>query len=192
MTIQITYDSKTINLTVGEEGLREKYVQERNQARSGSGLIQTINQYGIKEMSFHAFFDSDIYEDLVAWWSWARQGKTWALAMDSTLTGSTTLDNGATAAQKSIPLTATAAFTAGDKAFLSNAADDSFEIVEIDAITNGVSVSAVADLKQSYISGDFFVHKNYFPKVVSLDSNFDPPSAGGEYSHTFKFADQNK
>ncbi len=190
MTIRITYDGKDIDLPVGEKGLSVNYTHKRNQNRSGSGLIETISLYGLREMSFHSFFKEAEYFKLIAWWSWARQGKAWSLAMDSTETGDTTLDAAAAAGQKVIPLTATASFSVGDNCYIRNSKDDSFEVIEIDSISAGVSVTAVDNLKHDYVSGDYFTHLEYFPEVVSLDEVFNPDQAGKWYSNVFKFAEK--
>ena len=190
MTIQITYDSKTIDLLIGNKGLETDFKHERNQNRSASGKIETINFYGIQEMSFDAYFTEQIYYDLLAWWSWARQGKPWAFAMDSANVGNTTLDAAAAAGQKVIPLTATAAFAVDDYCLIrANDTDDEFEIVKIASISAGVSVTAVDNLKFTYASGDLFRHFDYWPSVISLDENFKPPKSGDYFNHVFKFAE---
>ncbi len=189
MTIQITYDSRTIDLLIGAGGLQQIFKQERNQNNSGSGKIETINQFGRREYALDTYFLTAIYYDLVAWWSWVRQGKTWALAMDSGNVGDTTLDGAAAAAQKTVPLTATAAFSADDYCLIQAADDDEFEIVQIDSVSAGVSIAAVENLKFTYAVGDKFTHLNYFPEVISLDNSFNPKKSGDYYSHTFKFVE---
>ena len=190
MAIRITYDSKDIDLLIGEEGLELNFKQERNQNRSASGKIETINFYGIQEMSFEAHFTEQIYYDLIAWWSWARQGKPWAFAMDSGNVGNTTLDGAAPSGQKTIPLTATAAFTVDDYCLIRAAdTDDEFEIVKIASINAGVSVTATDNLKFTYASADIFRHTDYWPEVTSLDKNFNPKKSGDYFTHIFKFAE---
>ncbi len=188
MTIRITYDSKTIDLLIGSMGLETDYKQDRKENRSASGKIETLNFYGIQEMSFEAHFVEQIYYDLLAWWSWARQGKPWAFAMNSGNIGDTTLDGSAPAAQKTIPLTATAAFTIGDFCLIRAVdADDEFEIVEIDTISVGVSVDVIDNLKFSYAADDIFRHIDYWPEVLSLEKNFNPKKTGDYFTHVFKF-----
>lgn len=190
MAIRITYDGKTIDLLVGDEGLRPAYKQNRKQNRSASGKIETINFYGIQEMSFDAYFSESVYHDLIAWWSWARQGKLWAFAMDSGAAASTTLDGAAAAAQKDVPLTATTGFSAGDICLLrAEDDDDESESVEIDTVTAGVKITAVDNLKFSYAAGDTFRHIDYWPQVISLDAAFDPDRNGDTYHNTFKFVE---
>jgi hypothetical protein len=190
MAIRITYDTKTIDLLVGEAGLQPAFKQERNQNRSASGKIETINLHGIQELRFAAYFDADTYYDLVGWWSWARQGKVWAFALDSSDTVDTTLDDAAAAAQKVVPLTATTGLAVDDYCLIrADDNDDEFEIVKIASISAGESITAVANLKFAYTSGDIFRHVDYWPEVVSMDADFSPVKSGDYYRHTFKFVE---
>lgn len=190
MAIRITFDSKTIDLLLGPDGLLTNYTQERKQARSGSGKIETINLHGLQEMAFQAHFTEAIYRDLVAWWSWARQGKPWAFSKDSGNTGNTTLDGAAAAGQTNVPLTATAGFSATDKCLIRAVDnDDEYEIVVISSVDTGVKIVASANLKWSYTSNDIFRHWDYWPSVVSMDEDFNPKRDGDYYKHLFKFVE---
>ena len=189
MTIRITYDSINFDVLIGPKGLRIDFKQERTQNRSGSGKIEQINQYGIQEITLDAYLTEAMYYNAIAWWSWARQGKPFSLAMDSTKTFNSTLDGAAAAAQKVIPLTATTGLTVGDICVIETDADDQFEIVEIASISAGVSITAEDNLKQAYASGDGFRHFEYYPSLISLDKDFNPPKTGKYYKHTFKFAE---
>lgn len=191
MAIRITYDSKTIDLLIGPQGLNHvPPKQERNQNRSGSGKIETINFFGIQELELDVYFTEAIFRDLWAWWSWARQGKVWAFALDSDAGAATTLDAAAASGQKVVPLTATAGFAADGVCLLrADDSDDEFEIVVIDSVSAGDSITAVENLKYSYASGDIFRHWDYWPEVISLDTEFDPKKSGAYYSHTFRFAE---
>jgi len=190
MTIRITYDSINIDISyTSPAGLKLNWKQEYNQNKSGSGKIEQINQYGIQEMSIDLYLDESTYYDMIAFWSWARQGKPFSLAMDSTKTFSSTLDDAAAAGQKVIPLTVTEGLTVGDICVIETDADNQFEIVEIASISAGVSVTIVDNLKQAYALGDKLRHFEYYPDLISLDKNFNPPKLGKYYRHTFKFAE---
>jgi len=189
MTIRITYDSINLDVLIGPKGLRVDFKQERSQNRSGSGKIEQINQYGIQEITLDVYLTESAYYDAIAFWSWARQGKPFSLAMDSAKTFSSTLDDAAAADQKVIPLTATEGLTVGDICVIETDADNQFEIVEIASISAGVSVTIVDNLKQAYALGDKLRHFEYYPDLVSLDKNFNPPKLGKYYRHTFKFAE---
>lgn len=193
---RITYNSINIDLVLGKKGLVMVHKQKRNQNESASGMIETINLFGRFDYMFDAYFSEQKYFDLMAWWSWARQGKVWSFALDSDNIGDTTLDGSAAAAQKTIPLTATAAFAIGDFCLIRTAdLDDEFEIVEIDTISAGVSVDVVDNLKYSYASGDYFTHKDYFASVLTTRQEFQPRLTGVKditlkfYSHTFEFTE---
>lgn len=193
---RIIYNSINIDLVLGRTGLVQILKQTRNQNESASGLIETINLFGRFDYIFDSYFSEQVYFDLWAWWSWARQGKTWSFALDSDNVGDTTLDGSAASAQKTIPLTATAAFSIGDFCLIRTAdLDDEFEIVEIDTISAGVSVDVVDNLKFSYTSGDYFSHKDYFPSVLAIGKEFQPTITGVKdttlkfYKHSFEFTE---
>lgn len=148
---RITYNGINIDLTQGRTGLTMVHKQNRNQNESASGKIETINIFGRFDYEFDSFFSEQLYFDLMAWWSWARQGKGFSFALDSDNTGYTKLDAAAASGQKVIPVTTTSDFTTGDFC-LQRATDndDEFEIIEIDSVSAGVSVTAVDNLKYSY------------------------------------------
>lgn len=188
---RITYNNKSIDLKIGPDGLETEYAQERTQNISGTGLIEQINQYGSQILYFDAYFNESTYRDLVAWWAWARQGKTWAFAFDETKTASTTLDGPANSGKLYIPLSSTTGFQIGDVCILcAQDADDQFEVVVINALNPGVGIAASKNLVYSYSSGATFLHIGCFPLVVSLDDNFSPSRSGTFYRHTFKFIAQ--
>ena len=188
---RITFNNTNVDVLIDEESLEVEYIQERSQRRSTSGKIETVNQHGIQEMSFSAILTEALYRELVAWWAWARQGKAWSFAFDSTKTCNTTLDAAAAAAQKVIPLTGTGDFSVGDYCLIrADDNDDEFEIVEIASISAGVSVTAVANLVNSYTSGDVFRHWEYWPEVVSMDATFKAPKKESTRRHVFKFVEK--
>jgi len=196
MAPRITYNSVNIDLVQGKTRFQHIPMQERNQNNSASGKIETINQYGRFEYEFDSYFSQSVYYDLWAWWSWARQGKAWSFALDSANVGNTTLDAGAAAAQKDVPLTATAAFSAGDICLIrADDNDDEFELVEIDSVDAGVKIVTVDNLLYTYASGDIFTHKDYFASVLTTEKNFRPTLTGiadttdRYYKHTFKFVE---
>ncbi len=192
MTYRITYNGNNVDINVRVDGLDFRLIQEKSQRRSGSGKIETINQYGTQEISVRAIFVESVYRQLFGWWAWARQGKSFSFTMDTTKTGNTTLDAAAAAAQKVVPLTGTGDFSVGDYCLIrADDNDDEFEIVEIASISAGVSITTVDNLVNSYTSGDVFRHWRYWPDVVSLDKVFNPRLLPPDYyEHTFKFAEK--
>jgi hypothetical protein len=186
MTIRITFDSNNIDILIGRGGLDPDYGGTINRNRAFAGKTETIAQPMIWEGELEAQFGEEVYKDLIAWWSWARQGKTFSLAMDSANVVNTTLDGAAAAAQTTIPLTATAGLTVGDDCLIISANRLSFEVVTIDTINAGVSVVADANLKQAYASGDIFRHLEYFPSLVCLNDEFRPDVENLTYFYTFK------
>lgn len=187
MTIQLSWNGITCDLLVGDNGLELSYITEREQQRSASGIIETISHYSIIEGFFDAYFTEAVYQELLAWWSWAGQGFAFSFTMDTSKDTITTLDAGASSGQKVIPLTATTGFTAGDVCLIRSSTRFNFEVVTIYSVSAGVSVTAVSNLKYTYVSGDGFRHLDYLPNALILDNEFKPRKDGHYYRHTFHF-----
>jgi len=218
MSVRITYDTKTVEVLIDNDALLTRYFQEREQHRSSSGKTETVNQYGIQEMSFASLFDESTYEDLLGWWSWARQGELWSFVWDSAKVGSTTLVDAAAAGQTTIAVDDNNLFSDQDVCLLYSANDDKFEIVVLSNASGsgafylvdesgdfvvdeggnfivaggGFDTFVTAEnLKFSYVTGDIIRHLNYWPNVISLDAKFEPKRESNYYKHTFKFANLN-
>lgn len=190
MAIRIIYNSINVDIPIGPEGIVADWRQERSLERAGSGRAEIINFYGLIEIEFDARFSEAVYHELLAWWSWARQGKTFAFAKNSGKTASTTLDGASAAGQKVIPLTSTTGgLAAGDKCLIATDADDAFEVIEIASVSAGMSVTAVDNLKFSYAAGDSFRHLEYWPSLIYTGERFRPLRSGDSYSFTFQFAE---
>lgn len=189
--VTIVYNSHAISMPIGRTGLLTGYTQEYKQNKSGSGKIEQINLYGMLELSVDMYLDADTYRKMVGWWSWARQGKTWALSLDNANICNTLLDDSAAAGQNVIPLTSTSRLAAGDYCWIRAVDnDDEFELVKVAGVTDGVSIDAENDLVFSYSSGDIFRHRDYFPSCINLDNEFRPrPLYRDLYAHTIRFAE---
>jgi hypothetical protein len=179
-TARITYDTdNNIDFKIRPSGEMITSRHERNINRAGSGLPEFINLYGDTLIEVDAFFDESTYRDLMTFfWSWARNGKYFSFAVDNTDTVLTTLDSDAAADQAVIPLTSTTGLSTGDVCIIIDISSGKREIVVIDSISAGVSVTADADLKFSFSSGDIFRHFNYFPYVYLDDTDFNPQRTG--------------
>lgn len=172
------------------DGFDYSIEQEKNQNISGSGIIETINQYGIHKIKIGTMFDGDNYNELLEWWSWARQGKPFAFAMDTTRRTVTALSIAAAAGQKTIVVDSGSELSAEDYCFLkAQDNDDEFEVIEIDSITGDSVITAVDNLMYSYSGNDLFKDLYYWPKLVSMDKTFNPTKIPGidYYKHVFEF-----
>lgn len=191
MTIRITYNTDdTIDLNIGPNGLQKNFMHQRNMNFASSGKVETVNIFGIQELTFDARFQDSTYNSLVNWWSWARQGKSWSFAMDVGSTAYTTLTGGVTAGQTEIYVsTVTGGLSAGDICIVEAASDDEYELITVDSTDTG-KVVASANLIYAYSQNDYFKHFDYFPKVVSVDTEFNPRRDGSWWSHTFRFIEE--
>jgi len=164
---RITFDSNNIDLKLGTGGVQINYTHEGYDNVAGSGIIESINLYGIINITVDAFFSEATYRNLVAWFSWARQGKTFSFAYDSDKTASTTLDAAAAAGQKNVPLTATTGISAGDFLFIkADDNDDEYEVFEVDSVDTGVKVVSTTNLIYTYASADICRHEKYWSSLI--------------------------
>jgi len=182
--------SHSLTLEIGRTGLRTSYTQERYQNKSASGKIEQINLHGIQEMEIDFYLTTDKYRDAVAWWSWARQGKTFAFANSASNTGATTLASAASPSALSLVVTSAAGFTSSDEVLIrSIATDDVFELVKISAISSS-TVTITTALKYAYLAGAIFRHKDYWGSCIMLDTSFNPQqNDAGFYTHRIKFTE---
>ena len=187
---RITYNSINIDINVGDKSLQPMAGQVFSQNQAGSGKLETINLYGIESFQFDAYFDIDGWRELYGWWwGWARLGKAWSFAMDSSKTVNTTLDDAAAAAQKVIPLASTADLAVGDYCVIIGDNDGEREMIKIASISAGVSITAEDNLVFSYASGDAFRHNEYYPSVINTKKKFDYSQSGDTFKYTFEFTE---
>lgn len=181
---KIVYNSKTITFPIA--GYRVQLNQERSDNFSASGVHEAICIREWDEIvTMLKNLTKEQIHDFYAWWSYARLGNSYALAVDSGLDENTTLDGSASAGQKVVPLTSTTGFSVGDYCLIKEAAGDDYEIVEIASISAGVSITAVENLLNAYASGDIFRHINYWPTVVVKNKELPFPTDGPVEYYSF-------
>jgi hypothetical protein len=182
--------SHNLTLEVGRRGLQTTYRQEKFVNVAASGKRETINQYGIQEMEIDVYITEDLYRDAVAWWAWARQGKTFAFANSASDTGNTTLASAASASDTSISVAAAAGFAASDTVLIRSAtSDNNFELAKISAISAS-TVTLTTGVHYAYTSGSIFRHADYWGSCIMLDTTFNPRQTdAGFYNHTLRFTE---
>lgn len=128
------------------------------------------------------FEDAQFAADLEAWWSWARRGKQYAFAFDSADVVDLAMSGAAAAGQKDIPLAATASVVVGRKYRLREVSGEEEEVIQVASVTLNTKATAVSNLKYGYLTGDVFRSLDYFPKMVSADSDIPLARAITTYS----------
>ena len=131
--------------------------------------VDLIDQFDRGRLVLENFEDEDFERQLWAWWSWAVRGNVYQVLLDSADAVDTTLDAAAASGQAVIPLTSTVGIVIGTRYKLREAIGDEYEMIEVQSINAGIDVTAAANLKYGYVSGDTFVSRDFLPKVVSLD-----------------------
>lgn len=187
---KLIWNSSADNLTleVGRGGLRTTYKQERNENKAASGKQETINQYGIQEIEIDLYVTADNYRPFVGWWSWVRQGKTFAFANSASNTGSTILASAASASSVSISVSSAASFARNDEALIRSASsDNTFELVKISAVSAS-TITLTTGLMYDYADSSIFRHSDYWGSCLVTDKTFAPRKTdAGFYNHTIKF-----
>ena len=169
-TARIYYDTQQVDVQLGwHEGLQTIYREEQRRNESGSGLIETINLYSRSNITAEVMFGVAAHRQLVAWWSWARRGRTWALASVLTELGVTTLTASAAAGQPDLAVDDSSAFAVGDVCLLRAApTTDDYEIVVV-AGTGIGAITCETNLVYDYDAGATIRHQTYWPALVLLD-----------------------
>jgi hypothetical protein len=199
MTHRITYSSthgtKLCDFKVVADTLRPNYFQSRNQNRSASGKTETINVYGIQEVSIDIFMTEVQYRKMIGWWSHARQGQAFTLTLSTADLTNTKVRSQSTDDAKVIYVTSSGNITANNK-YLIRAIDndDEYENVQVSAIASSSSywkLTMSTDISHWYNSSDIFRGWQYWPTLISLDDGFNPMKTPGAdlYSATLNLAE---
>jgi len=165
---KIVYDSKTLTIPIA--GYSINLNQQANDNFSAAGVHEAIaiREWDEITIEFNNITKTQIY-DFYAWWSYARLGNGFSLAIDGDEDETTILDDSAAADQKVIPLTSTTGFAIADYCLIKEANGDDYEVVQIASIDAGVSITAETNLLNTYASADIFRHINYWPTVIVMD-----------------------
>ena len=183
--------SHSMTLTQGRTGIKPDYTQSRNQLRAASGKVEQINIHGIQEVECDLYITQDQYRTAVAWWSWARQGKSFAFAYSGSNTGNTTLASSVAASATSVNVSGSGtSFVAGDTVLIRSASsDDTYELAKISAVSLS-TVTLTAGTLYAYNSGGVFRHYDYYPDVITLDDSFNPRQLdSGRFTHSIRFVE---
>lgn len=156
---------------------------------SGGGRVpervESVSEGGVFAVHLQHFFEDwtavidkmplddadilDFIDDLEPFWAWAGRGGGFSFAVDTDDAIEHTLDGAAAAGQNVIPLDSTTDVNIGTRYFVESALDGwQREVGQVVTITAGASVAVLNALKYSYLAGDKFRSKLYFPQCVAL------------------------
>jgi hypothetical protein len=188
---QFEFDGKTLDFPVAISTLEKETEFQRSLQVSSGGKAGSVfeRRLDVVTIGLDNFAERDFYRKLQAWFAWAGQGEEYGFALDKDNKINTTLDGTAAAGQKVIPLTSTTGITIGNFYKIFSVDFTKYEIIEVDSISAGVSVTAVENLIWAYASGDVFQTEDYWPTVVSLDDELPAVErAHGtfEFEHEFQ------
>ena len=169
---RIIYDGTTLTFPNLASAWENRRAAQRTLRFSQGGVhaASLRHLFDLGRIRLENFEDTDFERELWAWWSWAVRGEVYSVALDSADLIDTTLDAAAAAGQAVIPLTSTTSIVVGNRYKIREAAGNEEEKIEVLSISAGISVTATANLKYGYVSGDTFKSPDYLTKVASLDA----------------------
>lgn len=150
--------------------------------RRRSDRIMVVSQGGIPSTSLRNLWDfvDSTWENLSdraferslrAWYAWAARGRPFSFSLDQADNQFTTLDGGAAAGQAAIPVTDGTGFTVGNSYLIRQDQGDEEEMIVVLTSTASL-VTADANLKFSYGSGDVLKSRDHHGSMVLLDDDY--------------------
>jgi len=175
---KIVFDGTTLSLPKSLSRWKYQRRANRNLVISQGGVPTTSVRHLFDEVeaTWENLTDAAFEESLRAFFAWASTGNPFSFTRDVNDGQITTLDSSASAGQKVIPVTSEAGFVSGNSYLIRQAKGDREEMIVIAATAAG-SITTVANLKFSYLTGDTLKSRFHFPKLVLLDPD-DPVTEG--------------
>ena len=194
MASRITYNStRHCSFEILSGTFNHRYMHDKNISRAGSGKYEAINLYGIGEVNFSAYMSESEYKELVGWWSYARQGQTFSLAVTTADMTNVKLSASATAGSTAITVSTSGNIAAGGVYKIKAIdADNEFEIVTVSSKISTTKYQLTNKLSLSYNTSDKVTQWRYFPSLICLNDAFNPVKEANEanlYRFDFELAE---
>lgn len=165
---RITYNSKNIDFGTGPYRLQYDYpgIALVNMSVSRIAEVLNVSPDVAISLAFRGFQNANtthatLKRNLYQFWEWARQGKAWTFARDSSKTANTTLLSGASAGDTTLTVSSITGLSSGDQCVLRSATQ--MEIIKINGAPSGSTVTLTESLNASFASGTRFRHEQYWP-----------------------------
>jgi len=187
---KIVYNSKTVNFGIKPDSLRLNMSEDMSQRQTGSGKTVTSARFHAIEFDVNCIGTESQMYDLIGWWSWARQGKTFSFAVDGDEVSDTDLSSAASSGQKDLLVDSVSGFSVGDLVLVrAEDNDDEFEVIEIDSITaDPATLTATENLVFSYSIDDTVRHLFYLPSAVATMKKFSPRRMANTSYYSFSLS----
>ena len=152
---------------------RSRRIAREAVARADSGAAETsiLEIYDAADIAVEKFDDSDVWDGLVAWWAWPKQGKSYGFALDSDDTVDTTLAPAASAGATTVTVDDATGITANQRYRLRDTDGLDEEIVTVQSVA-GTTITLADGLEYGYNAGAIFRSIDYFPELQSEDREF--------------------
>jgi hypothetical protein len=169
---KIVYDGKTLSFPqpLSAYRLRPRTGRILSWSEASVAATRTHSAWDEAEIEVARFAEESFYNDLRAWWSWARRGKQYAFALDSSEVQDALSSAASVAGGGAIYVSNTSGFVQGKPYVVRRADGMAEEIIVPTSISTNASLNlAPATLKFDYPAASIVRSPDYFPKVVSLD-----------------------
>lgn len=143
---------------------------DRVQDVSGGGVVNTNlrHTFDAVRLALDNFSDADFYYGMLAWWSWAVQGKQFAFALDSADKVDTTLAASAGVGAVTLTVLHDAGFTNGRRYRIRRIGEPEQEFFTLTSHSSGSpnDTLTIPALKYSYPSGAIVRSVDYWPSMI--------------------------
>ena len=173
MAAVLVYDGTTLTLEA-PSGWRSARTRRRAVFRSEAGVSSTavLEHYDSVQIEIDSFGDQSHYDGLIRWWSWAAEGRSYAVALDSGDMVDTTLFSSASGGATSIVVTSATGITASRRYKIRDADGAREEIVTVGSgYTSGTTIP-ISALKWARSAGAIIRSIDYYPAMETDDSEF--------------------
>lgn len=143
--------------------------------RSDSGRSETAirERYDRLVFGLDLFDSSAWYDELRRWWTWAAEGRPFAVAFDSADVVYATLSGSASAGATSLTVTSGTGIVAGRRYRIRDADGRYEEIVTVGGgYVSGTTVPITSGLVWAHGAGAFFSSLDYYPALETEDDVF--------------------
>lgn len=165
---RIVYNGKTLDFSYDGYRIQLDYPRRRVENYSASRIGEVLNisadvmhSFAIRWLVNSNATDAALRYHLYEFVEWARQGKAWTFARDSSKASSTTLSAGAAVGDTTLTVTSISGFSSGDLCILRSSTQ--IELVKINGAPSGNTITLADTLNFDYASGSRFRHEQYMP-----------------------------
>jgi hypothetical protein len=170
---RIYFNDATIDFDIALPGEDfEPEAGDRKVNRDGDGGAEIILGWVDWNLTLPMLISEDEYNKFMGWFSWALNGQSFAIAVESTDTYNVTITGASGASEvdpKLITVSNTTGLANGDRLLLRSADRFTFEDVKVASFVASTSITTEWDMLQDYAIGATLRHYRYWPSLFVDD-----------------------